>query len=267
MIEVKKTRKRGRPRKNVSNNGSVLDFSSINITKGESLNFDDSILEPMKTGIEEMDSILSTDGGIMPATNIMVAGGAGAGKTTLTLDWLAKLEKNGKKVLFISGEMDKVGYYKYCKRLPAFNEIPVFFLKPYRNHVAEVLGHIFNDGYDVILIDSVAEVLEMYRDQKSATRKQAEGWFIDLQDQNKLGKNKENKYTTFVNIQQVSKSGDFVGSNRLKHMMDAMFIINVNKDKTERTIHFDKNRDGDKDYKVSFSFYGGEVNYAYELIE
>lgn len=254
---------RGRPRKvNVESN---FDTKKINITKGNKLKFSDSIFKPLKTDIPEVDSILSTKGGFMPATNIMVAGGAGAGKTTLTLNWVSKLHQKGIRTLFISGEMDEVGYYKYCNRLPEFQDVPVLFLKHHRNNVKETLEHVFDEGYDVVLIDSIAEVLEMYRDQMNATRKQAEGWLIDLQDKHKLGGNKANLYSTFINIQQVSKSGDFIGSNRLKHMMDALFIINVSKDRTERTIYFDKNRDCDKEFKITFSFYKDQVSYGYEI--
>jgi DNA repair protein RadA/Sms len=262
---MRPTVKRGRPSKKVE--VSLFNENSINITTGDTLNFGDDIFDSITVGNQEMDSILSTQGGIMPATNMMVVGGAGAGKTTLTLDWLQAAQRSGKKVLFISGEMDEIGYFKYCKRLPSFKSIPVLFLKHHRDTVSETLTHVFNTGYDLILIDSVAEVLEMYRDQHNATRKQAESWLIDVQDKTKLGLNKQNRNTTFINIQQVSKSGDFVGSNRLKHMMDAMFVIEVNKEKTERTIHFEKNRDGDKEYKIGFSFYNNKVNYAYTVGE
>jgi len=264
-IVMEKRVKRGRPAKIQIKSANEFNPKSLNITKGFDLNFSDKIFNSMKIGNEEMDCLFSSSGGIMPATNMMVVGGAGAGKTTLALDWLSKIQRKDKKVLFISGEMDEIGYFKYCKRLSSFSNIPVLFLKHHRENVVETLEYVFNEGYDLILIDSVAEVLEMYRDQKSATRKQAESWLIDIQDKTKLGNNKSKIHTTFINIQQVSKSGEFVGSNRLKHMMDAMFIIEVNKDKTERKIHFDKNRDGDKEFKICFTFYKNEVFYSYEM--
>jgi len=79
-------------------------------------------------------------------------------------------------------------------------------------------------------------------------------------------KNKGDYYTTFINIQQVTKGGEFSGSNRLKHMTDAMCHVEVNKDKTERTLQFSKNRDCDKDFKLCFSFYQDSVFYSYEQI-
>ena len=51
----------------------------------------------------------------------------------------------------------------------------------------------------------------------------------------------------------MTKAGDFVGSNRLKHMTDAMAHIERSKDGLERSIHFSKNRDCDKDFKMYFT--------------
>ena len=75
-------------------------MEKIRIVCGKDLNFNNSILRPMKTK-SELDVILSESGGLMPATNMVIAGGAGSGKTTLTLDMLARLTTEGYKTLFI----------------------------------------------------------------------------------------------------------------------------------------------------------------------
>jgi hypothetical protein len=104
----------------------------------------------------------------------------------------------------------------------------------------------------------------MYKDAYRTTESNAEFWFLNLQDKMKKGENERKYYTTFINIQQVTKAGDFVGSNRLKHMTDGMAIIERSKDGLERSIHFVKNRDCDKDFKMYFTFYNGEVHYTFE---
>ena len=63
----------------------------------------------------------------------------------------------------------------------------------------------------------------------------------------------------------MTKGEEFVGSNRLKHLMEAFAAVERSKDGLERSIHFEKNRDCDKDFKVYFSIYGGGVYYSYEL--
>jgi predicted ATP-dependent serine protease len=160
--------------------------------------------------------------------------------------------------------MDEIAYYKYCRRMPKFSNVQTLFLKNYSENIKETVEHVFNLGYDLVCIDSIAEVIEMYKDAYRTTESNAEFWFLNLQDKMKKGENECKYYTTFINIQQVTKAGDFVGSNRLKHMTDAMAHIERSKDGLERSIHFSKNRDCDKDFKMYFTFYNGEVHYTFE---
>jgi DNA repair protein RadA/Sms len=254
--------KRGRPAKQ-NTTAIKFDFNSVQLFRGSDLKFNNSLFEPMITGTE-LDVILSTEGGIMPGTNMMLAGGPGSGKSTIVLDMLSKFTQQGLKVLFVSGEMDEIAYYKYCKRMPQINCVQTLFLKNYSNTVKETLEFIFNEGYDVIAIDSIAEVLEMYKDAYRTTESAAELWFLGLQDKHKKGDNSKNYYTTFINIQQMTKAGDFAGSNRLKHMVDAFCHVTRSKDGLERSLYFSKNRDCDKDFKVFFSIYKGSVHYTFE---
>ena len=111
MINLQ-TKKRGRP----SQQKPIVEFDSSNIKlfRGSDLNFSDSLFKAMRTNTE-LDVILSTEGGIMPGTNMMLAGGPGSGKSTIVLDMLTKFTQQGLKVLFVSGEMDEISHYKYCK--------------------------------------------------------------------------------------------------------------------------------------------------------
>ena len=238
--------------------------SSIKLVRGNDLAFNDSIFQPMATG-REIDTILSTEGGLMPGTNMVLVGGPGSGKTTVALDWIASLTHKGFKCLYVSAEMDEIAHYKYCKRMPRLNCVKTLFLKNYADNPKEVLEYVFNEGYDVIVVDSIAEVIEMYRDAYRTTETAAEFWFLNLQDKMKKGENKTKYYTTFVNIQQVTKGGEFAGSNRIKHMTDAMAHIERSKDGLERSIFFSKNRDCDKDFKLFFSIWKDDVFYSYEM--
>jgi len=254
--------KRGRPRK--TQVVKTFNPSSVKLFRGSDLSFNNSLFIPLKTN-REIDVILSTEGGLMPGTNMVFVGGPGSGKSTVTLDMLSALTDQGLKCLFVSGEMDEIAHYKYCKRLPKFQNVQTLFLKNYAETVKETLEYVFDQGYDVIAIDSLAEVIEMVKDNYRTTESAAESWLLNLQDKHKKGKNKCSYYTTFINIQQVTKAGDFAGSNRLKHMTDAMCHIERSKDGLERSIHFSKNRDCDKDFKMFFSIHQDTVHYSYEF--
>lgn len=256
-----KVERRGRPKKQVVK--AEFQSSSVELFRGNDLKFNESLFVPLKTNTE-MDVILSTDGGLMPGTSMMIAGGPGSGKSTLVMDMLSKFTQQGLKCLLVQGEMDQIGHYKYCRRMPSFGCIQTLFLKDYMENIKETIEHVFNLGYDVIAIDSIAEVLDMYKDQNGGTSKQAESWFLKLQDDVKKGKNSKNYYTSFINIQQMTKSDEFAGSNRLKHMMEAFCKVQRSKDGLERSMHFEKNRDCDKDFKVFFSIYQDGVHYAFE---
>jgi DNA repair protein RadA/Sms len=264
IVNELKVERRGRPKRQVER--KEIDLSQIKLFRGNDLKFNESLFIPLKTNTE-IDIILSTEGGLMPGTSMMIAGGPGSGKSTLVMDMLSKFTMQGLKCLLVQGEMDQIGHYKYCRRMPSFGCVQTLFLKDYMENIKETVEHVFNLGYDVIAVDSVAEILDMYKDQNGGTSKQAESWFLSLQDNVKKGKNKPGYYTSFINIQQVTKSDEFAGSNRLKHMMEAFCKVERSKDGLERTLHFEKNRDCDKDFKIYFSIYNDGVHYAFNQSE
>jgi predicted ATP-dependent serine protease len=262
---MQQQRKRGRPRQTPINYRikTGFDVEQIVTKRGSDLKFSNDIFIPLKTN-SELDVILSTEGGVMPATNMVLVGGPGSGKSTVALDMLSNLVSQGYKCLYISAEMDEIAYFKYCRRIPKFSCIPVLFLSNYTNHLKPTLEHVFDEGYDVVVIDSIAEVIDSYKICYRTTESAAEKWFLELQEKHKKGDNPKKYYTTFVNIQQVTKAGEFVGSNRLKHMTDAMCHIEYSKDKLERSMHFSKNRDCDKDFKLFFAIGQENVHYSYQ---
>ena len=218
---------------------------TIHTVKMEDIKFDSSLFQPMKSG-RVVDSHFSSEGGLMKGTNYAIVGDPGIGKTTVMLDMLADLQAKGQKVLFISGEMNSIDMYGYVKRFPKFGQLPILFMGDYCEDPAlEVVDNILSEGWDVVLIDSMAEIQNAVVDTTKGwmSSKKAETELLNLFEKHNLGENKTKTNTAFLVIQQVTKGGEFAGSNRFKHMMTGMAHLKWTKE-GDRTFFFSKNRRG-----------------------
>ena len=240
----------------------------MKLVKMDDVKFNDDLFIPIKSKTI-VDSLLSTEGGVFPGTNTVVIGDPGVGKSTVLLDLLAQYHKDGKKVLFISGEMNEIDMYGYVKRYPSFGQLPIMFMNDYADCPKQAVEQVLDQGYDVVLIDSWAEVTAMVADQMNYARKKVESWLLDLLEKNNKAENKANKHTAFICIQQMTKAGEFAGSNRIKHMTSSMAALRFDgrgRD-AERYIEFSKNRRGPVGDKVYFNLHrGGRVDYSFENI-
>jgi len=216
--------------------------------------FDPELFVPMPTG-RAIDQLFTLEGGLPKATNYMVVGDPGVGKSTVTLDIISDLIKAGYKCLFISAEMTRIDLYKYVQRYPKFGDIDILFLGEYLDDNPKlVIEEALAPGYDVVLIDSFVEVQEAVKEVNRMTTSGSEKWLIDQMIRNNLGNNSAKKHTTFLAIQQVTKGGVFVGSNKLKHNTTGMMEIRY-EDEVSGTAYvmFTKNRRGPVNRKMYFS--------------
>jgi len=261
-MEIKR---RGRPKRSHEEFEHVeIDFSQI--AKLKDLDIDERMLEQMQSKTV-LDLLISHEGGIPTATNIMVIGDPGVGKTTLLLDLLAMTQRynSDRKCLFISGEMGKKQMFKYTQRFPQFGFVETMFISDFTDYnTKDVIEQVLGLGWDLILIDSVAEVLDGVRNDNGWDRKTAESWLVDVCVKNNKGLNKQRCFSTFMLIQQVTKGGVFVGSNKLKHMMDAAAEIrrDSERDGGGTYIEFTKNRNGSVGIKLYFQLTGTQVIYS-----
>jgi len=238
------------------------------LTKISNVKFAKGLFDAHKTNTP-LDGLFSIDGGVPKATNWMVVGDPGVGKSTVTLDIIANAERTGSKVLFISAEMSPVDLKLYVDRYPKFGDLDIFFPQEIADDESPkaILEEVLNDGYDIVLIDSFIELQATIQESDRMTRNRAEKWLLDIMYQQNLGQNKGKKYTSFLNIQQVNKGGTFVGSNKLKHMttgmMEIRFVDTVTQD--ERYVVFSKNRRGHVGKQMFFNLAAtGDVTYDTE---
>ena len=218
---------------------------NLKTVKMSDLSFDPQLFRPMKSG-RVIDAHFSSEGGLMKGTNYAIVGDPGIGKTTVMLDMLADLQDKGQKVLFISGEMNQIDMYGYVKRFPKFGQLPILFMGDYtEDNNLDVLKSILSEGWDTVLIDSMAEIQNAVVDTTKGwmSSKKAETELLTLFEKHNMGENDSKTNTSFLVIQQVTKGGEFAGSNRFKHMMTGMAHMKWTKE-GDRTFFFSKNRRG-----------------------
>jgi predicted ATP-dependent serine protease len=232
--------------------------------KMNELSFDPDLFKCLKTH-KPIDTLLSSEGGFPRATNFMLVGDPGVGKSTVAMDILADLQNNGASVLFISGEMDRVDLYRYVKRYPKFGNLDILFLGEYIDeNPKSIIETMLNRGYDVVLIDSFVEVQDTVAEASGMTAKKTEKWLIDLMRHHNMSNNDSKKWTSFLCIQQVTKDGVFLGSNKLKHNTTGMMELRFDKDGS-RYVMFTKNRRGEVNVKMQFDLSAtGDVKYDLE---
>lgn len=223
------------------------------------IDYDPKIFLPMVTGTC-VDQFFSNKGGIPRGTNFIIVGDPGVGKTTVALDIICNVQRQDPKlrVLFISAEMNSIDMYEYMERYPKFGQIDILFLSDYLDENTKlVIEQILDQGYDLVLGDSFVEIQDSVRESCFMTSSAAEKWLIDLMCSHNQAKNQRKAYTSFLMIQQVTKGGKFVGSNRLKHNTTGMLEIRFSGSSTDasasRYIEFSKNRRGDVNKRLYFS--------------
>jgi DNA repair protein RadA/Sms len=238
----------------------------IELVQLNKVKFDKKVFETMPTG-KAVDKLISNAGGIPRATNYIVIGDPGVGKSTVCLDIISDVKKKKQKVLFISGEMSRVDMYQYVQRYPKFGNIDILFLGEYADENTKlIIEQVLDRGYDVVLGDSFVEIQDAVKETANMTTGAAEKWLIDLMIKHNKGENKNGSYTSFLMIQQVTKGGNFVGSNKLKHNTTGMLEIRFSEEGAqERYLMFTKNRRGDVHKKLYFSLASeGDVVYNSE---
>jgi hypothetical protein len=223
--------------------------------------FSADLFVPMKTG-KPIDKLFTLAGGVPKACNYLLIGDPGVGKSTVSLDIISDLQAAGYKVLFISAEMNRIDLYEYVQRFPKFGDVDIIFTGEYcDSNPKTVIEGALAEGYDIVLIDSFAEVQDDVRGVLKFTAAEAEKWLINLMISHNIGNNEERKHTTFIAIQQVTKGGVFVGSNKIKHATQGMLELRLDSTGASH-MSFSKNRRGSSGKKMYYSLAkSGDVYY------
>jgi predicted ATP-dependent serine protease len=242
-----------------------VDLSNMNIetVKLKDLSYDPNLFIPIKSNTA-LDFCFSQKGGVMPATNYIIIGDPGIGKSSISIQFAADIKEQNpdKKVLFISAEMTEWDMIPYTERFPLWSELDILFTSKLTDGIyKESLEQKLKEGWDLVLVDSFSELADTIRgdinencqgkDKKSYN--DIEKYLVDLMVTHNGANNDLNLNTSFLSIQQVTKGGQFVGSNKLKHNTTGMLEIRYNKGK-ERVINVSKNRRGNEYQDLVFTF-------------
>lgn len=223
-----------------------------------------------------LDELLCSYQGLPKGVNYMVIGDPGVGKTTIILDLLANIQTKSPnaKILFVSAEMNEIDLAIYVERYPKFQDLNILFLETTfdnENKSWDVFQRVLAQGWDIVAIDSFYELQGIIKEEENVTMKKSESMLLSIIRQHNKADNERKVNTTFLTIQQVTKSGAFVGSNRLKHMITAMMELRLDNAKniySKRFVVFTKHRRGDVGVKLYYDLSTtGDVFYDEETYQ
>lgn len=210
--------------------------------------------------IDQLMSDHDAEGGVFAGTANIVIGESGVGKSTVTLDLLAKIKQQDPeaKVLYISSEMTRNDLFFYYRKMPIIETIPTLLLMDYlMGRFDKTLEKAIHGDHDVILIDSYQDIIVKLKDVMGWKSTKAEAWLTGL-----IVDAADKKGKAIFAIQHMTKGGQYVGSTYLKHATQSMMEIKFD-DAGRRYIEFSKNRRGGSmvGKRMYYSLVNGEVNW------
>jgi len=201
--------------------------------------------ETIKTGNPELDSFLSTDGGLVVGSAIFFTGTPGAGKTTFSAV-LQQLLKDVKTSLY-SREMSKDSVLGQMKRYKINHKNAFIADKDCCENINEYIKELNELKPSVVIIDSLQFIIN----EDFANVPVGDAVFQIIQTLRKW--TEENKAVLIV-IGHVNKDGGFEGKNIIEHMFDAHLEMIYNKAKGTRILSWSKNRKGTTNKILFYSF-------------
>lgn len=215
-----------------------FEHKKIEIAKSQSelLPYDEIDIEKwerIKTGISEFDRCMG--GGIIKGSITLIGGEPGIGKSTLLLQVSDALEKNGYRVLYVSGEEspsqikirgERIGIkaknlYILSETLWEQVEEKINFLKP-----------------DFLVCDSIQTIFSANLDSLPGSMAQVREVTSKI-----FNVAKRNGITSFI-IGHITKEGIIAGPKSLEHIVDAVLYFEGERFQSHRILRAVKNRFG-----------------------
>ena len=185
------------------------------------------------SGDSELDLVLG--GGIVSGSLTLIGGSPGVGKSTLLLKIAGNLAKNGKKVLYVSGE-ESAGQIKLRSDRLKSNYDELYLMSEIR--LDSILAELSNSDYEALVIDSIQTIYSEKISSAPGSVSQVREITFEL-----MRWGKENSIAIFI-IGHITKEGSIAGPRVLEHMVDTVLYFEGDSSRELRLLRGFKNRFG-----------------------
>ncbi len=184
--------------------------------------------ERISTGIEWVDNAFGGEG-LTPSMVTLFAGEAGAGKTTLSLTIASAMAEQGHLVVYNTAEESLHQLKRTYSRLNLRGSMRVGGETLVQDLIekTEDLRKKNPGKRAVLFVDSLQCLDDGHFGSGRITSETA------TRSLEKLCEWAKENYTNVIAINQVTKGGNFAGSNKLRHMVDAMAFLGIEKKNEE----------------------------------
>src|SRR4051794_4640688 len=187
----------------------------------------------LNSGIGELDRVLG--GGIVPGSVVLLGGSPGIGKSTLTAMALGRLVRDGRRVLYVSGEESAAQIKLRAERLPdGALDVPVLA----ETDLGTVLATLEAERPDVAVIDSVQTLVAGELSGAAGSV----GQVREVAD--RITRLAKQRGIAVVLVGHVTKEGALAGPRVLEHLVDCVLQFEGERERFHRTVRALKNRFG-----------------------
>ncbi|EHE1082644.1 DNA repair protein RadA [Campylobacter jejuni] len=214
----------------------LKELAQVSMKTSEAVCIEDVELEHFtrySTDDNELDLVLG--GGLVEGSLVLIGGSPGVGKSTLLLKIASNLAKQGKKVLYVSGEESKAQIKLRADRLEA-NTPNLFLLTEL--YLENILEELHKKDYSILIVDSIQTLYSNKITSAAGSITQVREITFEL-----MRVSKAYNISTFI-IGHITKEGAIAGPRVLEHMVDVVLYFEGDATKEIRLLRGFKNRFG-----------------------
>ncbi len=198
-------------------------------------------VERTSTGLAELDRVLG--GGLVAGQCVLLAGEPGVGKSTLLLEAADKFAKNGRKVLYISGEESAEQIRIRANRIGTKSTT---LLIADETDLAVLLGHVEQVDPDLLVVDSVQTIASTELDGRA-------GGVAQVHEVTQvLTRAAKSRRMPLLLIGQSTRDNSVAGPRSLEHLVDTVLTFEGDRSTPLRLLRANKNHYGPADEVACF---------------